>query len=165
MASPEGEIRDRLTESAAIEVSPAWSPDGRRIAFVSDASGTPSVYVMSSSGGPATRITSGSYDTDPVWSPSSLVDRDSVCQGEKIRRGHIHRESRRDGGEKTHLFGKKRASFVVSGRSLRDLFLEKRGEEKNTHHVPQRGEQASPFARIRGFVPLVVRRAAAGVNA
>ena len=75
VASPEGGMEDRLTESAAIEVSPSWSPDGRRIAFVSDGSGTPNVYVMSSSGGPATRITSEGYNTDPVWSPNPSVDR------------------------------------------------------------------------------------------
>lgn len=75
VASPEGGMEDRLTESAAIEVSPSWSPDGRRIAFVSDRSGTPNVYVMSSSGGPATRITSKGYNTDPVWSPNPSVDR------------------------------------------------------------------------------------------
>ena len=75
VASPEGGMEDRLTESASIEVSPAWSPDGRRIAFVSDRSGTPNVYVMSSSGGPAVRITSKGYNTDPAWSPNPSVDR------------------------------------------------------------------------------------------
>jgi TolB protein len=60
----------RLTKSRAIEVSPTWSPDGERIAFVSDRSGAPQIFVMDSDGGNTRRLTyDGSYNTRPVWSP------------------------------------------------------------------------------------------------
>ena len=60
----------RLTNSRAIEVSPSWSPDGERIAFVSDRSGTPQVFIMDSDGSNTRRLTyDGSYNTRPVWSP------------------------------------------------------------------------------------------------
>jgi TolB protein len=60
----------RLTNSRAIEVSPTWSPDGERIAFVSDRSGPPQIFIMDSDGGNTRRLTyDGDYNTTPVWSP------------------------------------------------------------------------------------------------
>jgi TolB protein len=60
----------RLTESRAIDIAPSWSPDGKRIAFVSDRSGSPQIYVMDSDGDNVRRLTyEGSYNTHPAWSP------------------------------------------------------------------------------------------------
>ena len=46
----------RLTSTAAVESHPHFSPDGQRIAFSSNRSGTNSVYVMPSEGGQANRL-------------------------------------------------------------------------------------------------------------
>ena len=75
IASSSGEILKRLTKSPSIDISPTWSPDSRKIAFVSDRAGAPNIYVISSEGGRAVRITSEGYNTDPVWSPSPSVNR------------------------------------------------------------------------------------------
>lgn len=83
VASSSGEILKRLTTSPAIDISPTWSPDSRKIAFVSDRAGAPNIYVISSDGGRAVRITSDGYNTDPVWSPSPLVNRIAFV---KVRR-------------------------------------------------------------------------------
>ena len=52
--------------------SPTFSPDGTRIAFVSDLTGTPQIWVMPVEGGWPTLVTA---DNDPVgfveWSPTS----------------------------------------------------------------------------------------------
>jgi dipeptidyl aminopeptidase/acylaminoacyl peptidase len=52
--------------------SPTFSPDGKRIAFVSDMTGVPQIWVMPTAGGWPTLITD---DNDPVgnviWSPTS----------------------------------------------------------------------------------------------
>jgi TolB protein len=61
----------RLTEAAAIDTAPSYSPDGGRICFESDRGGHPQIYVMPASGGAPQRISfggEGSYST-PVWSP------------------------------------------------------------------------------------------------
>ncbi len=85
VASPSGEILKRLTTSPAIDISPTWSPDGTKIAFVSDRAGAPNIYVMSSDGGRALKITSGGYNTDPVWSPNPLVNRIAFVKVEKSK--------------------------------------------------------------------------------
>jgi TolB protein len=60
----------RLTNHAALDLSPSWSPDGRRIAFVSDRAGTPQIYVMDAGGGDPRRLTfQGNYNQTPQWSP------------------------------------------------------------------------------------------------
>jgi Tol biopolymer transport system component len=46
----------RMARLAAAEVAPAWSPDGRKIAFVSDRDGTYEVYVMNADGSGQRRL-------------------------------------------------------------------------------------------------------------
>lgn len=61
-----------LTRSAGIDISPAFSPDGSKIAFVSDRSGSPQIYIMNADGSNLRRLTfEGSYNTSPAWSPDS----------------------------------------------------------------------------------------------
>jgi outer membrane protein assembly factor BamB len=59
-----------LTHGSAHDRYPAWSPDGTKIAFASDASGTSQIWIMNSDGSNPTRLTKdGSSDTTPAWSP------------------------------------------------------------------------------------------------
>jgi TolB protein len=60
----------RLTKDRYIDVGPTWSPDGRQIAFVSDRTGAPQLYVMKDDGSGVRRLTfDGAYNTSPSWSP------------------------------------------------------------------------------------------------
>ncbi len=60
----------RLTNSAAIDTSASYSPDGSQITFESDRGGKQQIYLMSAGGSEPQRISfgDGSYST-PVWSP------------------------------------------------------------------------------------------------
>lgn len=50
--------------------SPAWSPDGTRLAFYSERDGNAEIYVMSARGAGVTRLTRTSADEGyPAWSP------------------------------------------------------------------------------------------------
>lgn len=50
--------------------SPAWSPDGRRIAFYSERDGNAEIYVMNADGAGVTRLTNTPADEGyPAWSP------------------------------------------------------------------------------------------------
>jgi TolB protein len=66
----------RVTNSRANEVSPSWSPDGNFVAFLSDRTGTPQVYMLNINKGPEKSGNSsirlsreGSYNSSPAWSP------------------------------------------------------------------------------------------------
>ena len=62
----------RLSNNGADEITPAWSPDGRKVAFASDrGDGYDSIFVMNSDGSNQTQITNSSfvYDYAPEWSP------------------------------------------------------------------------------------------------
>jgi TolB protein len=59
-----------LTLTAAAGPRVAWSPDGRRIAFVSNRDGNSDVYVMNADGRGQRRLTRNAAPlNDPAWSP------------------------------------------------------------------------------------------------
>ena len=50
--------------------SPAWSPDGQRLAFVSSRGGNNEIYVMNADGSsPVTLTNNSTYISSPAWSP------------------------------------------------------------------------------------------------
>ena len=60
----------RLTDDPANDYDPSWSPDGKRIAFVSDRNNKGDyLYVMDSDGGNLMRLTNEAVSRDPTWSP------------------------------------------------------------------------------------------------
>ncbi len=70
IVSAQGGEPRRLTSSPASDSQPRWSPDGRKIAFISSRSGAPQIWTIDVDGGEAvqlTRISTGA--AGPVWSP------------------------------------------------------------------------------------------------
>src|SRR5207253_5042744 len=61
----------RLTNNAASDSDPAWSPDGSQIVFVSNRDGGNfEIYKMNADGTNQTRLTNNTgFNADPVWSP------------------------------------------------------------------------------------------------
>ena len=60
----------QLTNTTASNLRPAWSPDGKRIAFQSNRNGSYHIYVMDSDGGNVVQLTNGDADDrHPAWSP------------------------------------------------------------------------------------------------
>jgi dipeptidyl aminopeptidase/acylaminoacyl peptidase len=61
----------QFTSSGKQDAAPRWSPDGSRVAFVSNRDGkTKQLYVISASGGEARRLTDLAEDvTEAAWSP------------------------------------------------------------------------------------------------
>jgi tricorn protease len=67
-----GSIRTLSTNHSGVhELNPAWSPDGKSIAYLSDKTGEFELYTRPQMGGEETRITTdgGVYRYGPVWSP------------------------------------------------------------------------------------------------
>jgi Tol biopolymer transport system component/predicted Ser/Thr protein kinase len=60
----------RVTFEEGLQSQPAWSPDGKFIAYVSSASGNVDIWVQALGGGRAVRVTSdAANDWHPDWSP------------------------------------------------------------------------------------------------
>jgi Tol biopolymer transport system component len=70
----DGTSRQQRTESNADNITPVWSPDGQRIAFVSQRDGNREIYVMNAGGTGMVNITQNSAeDWTPAWSPDGQV--------------------------------------------------------------------------------------------
>lgn len=67
----DGSNEQRLTENTLMDIRPAVSPDGRRIAFVSTRTGNYDIFVMNIDGTNLRRITTSEERDDyPAWHPN-----------------------------------------------------------------------------------------------
>ncbi|MCJ7563786.1 MAG: S9 family peptidase [Candidatus Aminicenantes bacterium] len=70
LVSTKGGEPQRLTASPQADMNPRWSPDGKKIAFISTRSGSPQVWIISPNGGEAYQLTNLSTGASGViWSP------------------------------------------------------------------------------------------------
>src|SRR5581483_9701075 len=70
IADADGYNPQVLLESPQPILSPAWSPDGTRLAMTRSAEGNPEIYVLSLADRRFQRVTNDpSIDTEPAWSP------------------------------------------------------------------------------------------------
>ena len=58
-----------LTNGQGSSRYPSWSPDGTKLAFASDRSGSWQIYVMDADGSNVVQLTSSGNHTQPAWSP------------------------------------------------------------------------------------------------
>jgi dipeptidyl aminopeptidase/acylaminoacyl peptidase/uncharacterized protein GlcG (DUF336 family) len=73
-----------FTEGEQQDFSPAWSPDGRQIAFLSTRSGSPQLWIISENGGEARRLTAiKGIEAHPVWSTDGRRIALTVRMGKK----------------------------------------------------------------------------------
>jgi TolB protein len=64
----------RLTTLDQVSGIPAWSPDGKRVAFQSNATGHYEIYTVRSDGSGVTQVTHSDADTiQPAWSPDGRL--------------------------------------------------------------------------------------------
>ena len=69
-----GDVRNLTNSQSAHDRYPAWAPDGRSIAWFSDATGEYQLYIGSQDGKGeprAIKVTGEGFYRDPVWSPDS----------------------------------------------------------------------------------------------
>lgn len=65
----EGNAR-RITRDSAYETDPVWSPDGKRLAYATDARGLMQLHMMDLTTGAAQPVSQGDYaSVAPAWSP------------------------------------------------------------------------------------------------
>jgi Tol biopolymer transport system component len=63
-------VRQLTSNDGPFDGAPAWSPDSRRIAFVSARDGNFQIYTMRADGSDQNRLTfNDAFDAFPAWSP------------------------------------------------------------------------------------------------
>ena len=110
----DGSDRRRLTDSSSLDTSPAWSPDGKRIAFVRLEFGkeVPGIYTMAPDGSGERRLVAFNgediwalfHDWGPEWSPdgntiafmsaSAMGSTLYVVEADGSGLSRLHRDSR-----------------------------------------------------------------------
>ncbi len=82
-------VKTILASSGTFNIEPRWSPDGSKIAFMSNREGGQHIYTMDPDGANVKKITHDGANGDPSWSPD----------GSRISFG-----SNREGGGKLNIF-------------------------------------------------------------
>jgi Tol biopolymer transport system component len=79
----------RLTKNRADDFDPAWSPDGKKIAFESQRAGNWEIYVMNADGTAITRLTKNTAkDFRPAWSPDGKKIAFMSTRGSRYNNGY-----------------------------------------------------------------------------
>jgi len=98
----DGSDARRLTNNAAFDAGPTFSPDGERIAFVSHRDGNYEIYLMNADGTDQQRLThNAASDREPAFSPNG----DRIAFASDRRNGHFQiylDERQRDPPTPTH---------------------------------------------------------------
>ena len=109
----------RLTNHPAIDVTPTWSPTGNQIAFTSDRTGSPQIWVMNATASELQQITSESWCDRPTWSPAPFNE---IAYASQHRRRLRHQDFRlRDAAARTITDGigsNESPAFSPNGRHL-----------------------------------------------
>ena len=153
----------RLTDGAGAEVQPAWSPDGRTIAFSVDGE-QGGLFLMPSDGGQAVRVTD--FGANPAWAPdgrriafdaSGSIYWVNYAGGAPVRilsgiSGTPHLEWTPDGRQLFYWDRTQRDIFVVDVDS---------GEKRRLRLIPT-GEEAAGLTFSRQTSTLVFSKGAFG---
>jgi Tol biopolymer transport system component/DNA-binding winged helix-turn-helix (wHTH) protein len=143
-----------LIPSTAIETSPRYSPDGKRIAFVSNRSGSDEIWVSGSEGENPVRLTSfrGPLVGSPSWSPDS---RQIVFDCRPEGNADIFTISS-EGGQPRRLTTDMAEDIVPSwsrdGRWI--YFTSNRSGRLQVWKIPADGEEAIQVTEQGGFDPV-----------
>jgi Tol biopolymer transport system component/predicted Ser/Thr protein kinase len=144
----------RFIASTQLEAYPAYSPDGRRIAFTSRRSGTDEVWICDSDGSKAAQLTSfsGSEIYGPSWSPDSQNIAFTAVQ--KAMKDDIYVISANGGAPRrltTHPAEDKWPSWSHDGNWI--YFTSTRSGREEIWKMPSSGGEAVQITRNFGDRP------------
>ena len=93
-----GGTATRITSGPGFDSQPRWSPDGKRIVFLSDRSGAENIWLMDPDGTKSKALTKGTNNlyASPEWTPDGnyiVVSRTSGVLGSVYELWLIHKDS------------------------------------------------------------------------
>jgi Tol biopolymer transport system component len=116
----EGGTANRITSGMAFDAQPRYSPDGSRILFVSDRSGSDNLWTLDAATGDTTQVTKGNGNSwlSPDWTPDGdyvIASKGASRLGvTKLWIGHV------DGGSGVQLHQEPENLKTVGGEVSRD---------------------------------------------
>ena len=174
----DGSDTERLTNNAAFDSGPTFSPDGKRIAFVSHRTGNYEIYVMNGDGTDQQRLThSPAQDREPAFSPDGkriAFASDRTGNYEiyvmNVNGTDQHRLTHRRGVDDDPTFfpNGNKIAFVRVGTRFHDIFTMRADGSRLhrlTHHRPLSTPDVSPNGKrivawlARGDGGIEVKRA------
>ena len=148
-----------LTNNSGKDSYPAWSPDGRSIAFTSNRDGNDDIHVMNADGTGVTRLTNSTFNYWSAWSP----DGGRIAYGSSYGGGNyeIH-VMNADGTGVTRLTNHSAWDddpLVVPRRTPNRLCVRARWQRRNLRDERRRDRRDAPDEpRQPGRLPLMVPR-------
>jgi Tol biopolymer transport system component/predicted Ser/Thr protein kinase len=144
----------RFIASTEEQTYPAYSPDGRRIAFMSERSGAEEIWICDSDGSRATQLTSfgGSAIYGPSWSPDSQNIAFTAVQ--KGMKDDVYVISANGGAPRrltTHPAEDKWPSWSHDGKWI--FFTSTRSGREEIWKMPSSGGEAVQITRNSGDIP------------
>jgi TolB protein len=151
----DGTISRRVTNSRGIDVSPTFSPDGSKMAFVSSRNGQPQIFIQDLQSGQARRLTfSGRYNTQPSWSPAG----DKIAYSTMVNNGEIDvfvinangsdlKQLTRKSGENEHPSWSPDGGMIVfssNRQGKKKLFIMNSTGENQRRLLQSEGEEIQP---------------------
>ena len=158
VAASDGSYRNITQSSGAHDRNPAWSPDGSRIAWLSDPSGEYELMIGDQTGGTKPRaiaLPTVAYYTHPVWSPNArrllLRDTDANLWSVELSTGHftkIDSDSYDDPGRDFEAAWSPDSKWVAYSKALdshlRSIFLYSTATGKTTQLTDAMADAISP---------------------
>ena len=155
LIKPDGSLSRKLTNSRGIDVSPTFSPDGSKMAFVSSRNGQPQIFIQNIQSGEARRLTfNGRYNTQPSWSPAG----DKIAYSTMENKGEIDlfvinadgsglQQLTRKSGENEHPSWSPDGGMIVfssSRQGKKKLFVMSSTGENQRRLLQSEGEEMQP---------------------
>lgn len=142
VAAADGQTLTNLTNLPdASDTQPVWSPDGMRIAFVSERTGDPEIFSMTSGGqNPVNLTNNAARDSEPAWSPDGtriafVSDRDGNMELYTMSAADgalIQRETTTDADESAPAWSpdSARIAYIAAENGFSDLYVLEDGESR-----------------------------------
>ena len=166
----EGGDAIRLTSDAAWDSEPRFSPDGTRIAFVSDRGGNENIWTMASDGSDLQQVTheEEARMTDPVWDPAGdwLVVRRRTVDTRSIgvtELWQVHTAGGK-GFRLTSLDSDPHAGEATVSADGRYVYFSTRNGRFQYDHDPVGGRRVARLDRKTGQMRMIVGGAGSAVR-